>query len=469
MAKRKPKRYKKSDLISKIKSHLRKRYGVPEEIIDYIDFESIIKEGMTMNEAYEALMRAEPRLKPYLSKRKKIKDIETKIEEDLYKQAKLLDDVVREAEEGDKQAKSIILDLLKKAIVEGDENAIEIIKTAYDLTPGEFAKELISRGVISEEDYRKLIEQIKKPPIAPKPHEEYEKLVQEISKELRDFHNLIDHITYPELKKIGFNTLHKKLAKIKAKLSELESLKSEIPKKAPDIEKLKSNIERFLSFHTEYLHALEKLISVYKAYLLGAGAKDVDVDKCLSDDFNDIKSVAKDIANGKITQEIGIQAVQKIAETVAKKFIKPAPPIKTEELRKVIGESLERGIAQVVSQVIADELRDMIINEIRKALKMTVGEFVTPEEIIAEDIKKALKLGAKVCVPPGSFTEKIAKKVIPKGFYEPFVQACLTHGAPSNILCPICEVPLKKYENYYCCPKCHRLYKKENKTLYACY
>ena len=315
---RKPKRYKKSDLISKIKSHLRKRYGVPEELIDYINFDEVIREGMTMSEAYKALVEAYPALEPYLEKRRNIKKIETEAEEDLYSHAKLLESTVEEAEKGDKMAISIVKDLLRKAIVQKDKDAIEIIKMAYNLTPGEFARQvLIPKKIISEKELKDLLEEAKK--VSPPPKEvtkpeyiEYERLVKEIRKELKDIDEFLRKFTLEDLKRIGAGgfkaILDKYLSELKLKAEKLKQLKEKLPEKTKEIDSLLKKIS------TEE----KKLNKVFE------GLKPFDIEQVIKD------AVAK--------------LTEKIAETfreVFSKELKKEIEKGFEELRKGVGRITE--------------------------------------------------------------------------------------------------------------------------------
>ena len=323
---RKPKRYKKSDLISKIKSHLRKRYGVPEELIDYINFDEVIREGMTMSEAYKALVEAYPALEPYLEKRRNIKKIETEAEEDLYSHAKLLESTVEEAEKGDKMAISIVKDLLRKAIVQKDKDAIEIIKMAYNLTPGEFARQvLIPKKIISEKELKDLLEEAKK--VSPPPKEvtkpeyiEYERLVKEIRKELKDIDEFLRKFTLEDLKRIGAGgfkaILDKYLSELKLKAEKLKQLKEKLPEKTKEIDSLLKKIS------TEE----KKLNKVFE------GLKPFDIEQVIKD------------------------AVAKLTEKIAETFREVFKEVLSIELKKEISE-LQKEIRRATGELTPEDYK----------------------------------------------------------------------------------------------------------------
>jgi len=245
--KKKYKRYSKRELIRKLKWDLKNRYGVPEERIDHIDFESVIREGMTKIEGREALLREYPWLKPYFTKKEvqKITKAE-EIEENLAKNAELLTHTVEQAERGDEVAKDILMDLVRKAIVEKDKDAIEVIKEAYDMSPGDFiGKVLIPAGIFTKEDMDKLIEEVKKvrpPPLPPEKEQEYLRVVEELNESLKDLSDFFKKHTLEDLRKIGYAgikaLLDKYIAEVNLKIEKLEQLKKELPQKEREIDRL---------------------------------------------------------------------------------------------------------------------------------------------------------------------------------------------------------------------------------------
>jgi len=252
---RKPKRYSKRELINKLRWDLKNRYGVPEDLLDHVDFEGVIREGMTKRQGLEAVVNAHPFLKPYIERKKRLKKVE-EVEEDLSKHAELLIYNVQEAERGDETAKSIIHDLLRKAIVEKDKDAIEVIKEAYNMSPGEFARKvLIPAGIITEEEFKALIEEARKvrpPPLPPEKEEEYRRAVEELNKTLKDFKEFFEKFTLEDLRKMGYGGVKalfdKYVSELNLRIEKLEQLKKELPQKAEEIDRLirraKREIER---------------------------------------------------------------------------------------------------------------------------------------------------------------------------------------------------------------------------------
>lgn len=277
---KKPKRYEKKDLIGKIRGHLRSRYKVPEELIDHINFDEVIREGMTMREAYEALVRAYPSLKPYLERRKDIRKLEEEIEEDLYKQANLIRDMVELARKGDEQSKEILRDLAKRAIVDEDKDAVELIKLAYDMSPGEFAKfVLVPAGVLTEKDFAELIEKAtekKRPPTPPPEEAELERVKEDVEEKLEELRSFLRKFTLEDLRKVGYEGLKSRIEKFESELNlkkkKLEELKKKLPGKEGEIDRIIRKINREVSeakkvveglkpyeVERDFLKAVEKL------------------------------------------------------------------------------------------------------------------------------------------------------------------------------------------------------------------
>jgi len=262
---KKPKRYEKRDLINKIRSHLRSRYKVPEELIDHINFDEVIQEGMTMSEAYEALVRNYPDLRKYLERRKDIRKIEEEIEEDLYKQAKLIRDMVDLAKRGDELAKELLRDLLERAIVKEDKDAIELIRLAYDTSPGEFARSvLIPAGVISEQDLNFLIEKAKvvRPPPPPPPEEveEFERVVKDVEREIEGLKGALRKLTLEDLRKMGVSGLKaivdRYASELNLKKEKLKRLKEKLPGKSKEIDAVIKKIDREISEAKKFVEGL---------------------------------------------------------------------------------------------------------------------------------------------------------------------------------------------------------------------
>lgn len=275
------KRYKAYKLIPRIRSHLIHRYKVPKDLVDTIDFNAVIVDGMTMKEAYAAIAKAYPELRKYLEKREDIRKLETEVEENIDKQALLLHEVVREAEEGNEDAVNILKYLLRRAIVEKDPEAIDLIKATYNLTPGEFARRiLIPRGIIKESYLNELIAEITKarpPPAVSPEYAEYEKAIADLAKEIRDFKGFLSKFTIEDLRKVGLKSFQamvdKYVAAIRMKEDKLRQLKEKIPEKASEIErqikraereikKAKRVIEGFKPYDVEYVvdKAVERII-----------------------------------------------------------------------------------------------------------------------------------------------------------------------------------------------------------------
>ena len=300
---KKPKRYEKRDLIAKIRSHLRSRYRVPEELIDHINFDEVIREGMTMKEAYEALVRAYPDLKKYLERRKDIRKLEEEIEEDLYKQAQLIRDMVSLAEKGDELSKTLLEDLLERAIVNEDKDAIELIKLAYDMTPGEFARSvLIPAGIITEDFLNFLMEKrkvVKPPPPPPKKElQEYERLKEETEKLIEEMKSELDKITLEDLKRLGIEGVKKIVDKyasaLEVKKKRLEELKKKLPEKASEIERLVKRIDRETSEAKKLVEAARP-VDVEKLFAEAMSKIGERLAQVIRDEFKKIERTIKTV------------------------------------------------------------------------------------------------------------------------------------------------------------------------------
>jgi len=291
-----PKRYKAYKLIPRIRSHLRSRYNVPEDLIKKIDFSKVIKDGMTMKEAYIALVKAYPELKKYLEKREEIRELEVNVEENLEKKGQILHELVREAEEGKEEAINTIKELIRKAIVEKDPEAIELIKVTYNLSPGAFAHNvLIPRGIITERYLNELIAEMAKerpPPAVSPEYAEYERAITDLAKEIRELKSFLSKFTIEDLRKVGVKgfqaILDKYIAAIRTREEKLEQLKEKIPEKAEEIErqikraereieKARRVLEGFKPYDVEYLidQAVERIVPKIKRVVEEAISREV--------------------------------------------------------------------------------------------------------------------------------------------------------------------------------------------------
>jgi len=340
------KRYKKSDLISKIKSHLRSRYKVPEDILRQIDFEKVIKDGMTMAEAYEALEREYPQLRPYLEKRKKVRYIETRIEEDEKKRLELFRDIVNKALEGDETAISIVKDIIRRAIVDKDANAINLIKKAYDLSPGDFVKRYLIPRIISESEFKEMIEKImeKRPPPLPN----IEKEVKEIRKKLREINESLKKLIPepkvmqrlpPEEIESGLKILEKIEDKLKEYSDKISSILDEIEKSGlvksktyekaygawsyaqslkEKVERIKKQLEKYIG-EEEESEVLAKLIAVFESFLMGADIPDDKIRSALEEYRKDIELLADEVIKGRLKQKEAVRMVQQLARDIVRR------------------------------------------------------------------------------------------------------------------------------------------------------
>lgn len=245
MAQKRYKRYSKRELVNKIRWDLKNRYNVPEDVLDFVDIEAVIQEGMTKSEGLDAVLRAYPDLRSYVEKKKHVADISS-FEEDLYKNAELLRYTVGQAEKGDETAKAILKDLVRKAIVEGDKEAIEIIRVAYNVDAVTFANMyIVPLNILSSEELSAMIleasERIRAP-LPPPKLSEYERLVKDVEGILDELNGLFRKLTLEDLKRIGYKgvlgIIDKFAFDIELKLKKLEELKKDLPEKEKEINSL---------------------------------------------------------------------------------------------------------------------------------------------------------------------------------------------------------------------------------------
>jgi len=234
-----------NELISKLRSHLIKRYRVPKEIVDRIEFEKHLKSGMTLPEAREALLEAYPEIKPYILKEKPKAEIET-VEEDTDKKKRLLLELFNEATAGNKDAKEQILEIFKRAL-KGEKSVIELIRETFDTDVKGFARQLLASGIISESEYERFLGEGEK--ITDKSREllKYTYLVKEIGKELDSMKRDLKKVDLDYIAKHGIKMVEALIAKyhhdIYTKLKELKEFEDKLPEKAREIENIAKMVD----------------------------------------------------------------------------------------------------------------------------------------------------------------------------------------------------------------------------------
>lgn len=300
------KKYSQKELIAKVKSHLRSRYHVPEDIIAKIDFEKYLKSGMTLPQAREVLMRAYPELIPYIAKERPMQKIEEK-EEDLDKRILLFGEIVKDAEKGDERAKRLVGDLVLKAIKENDEKAKKIIESVFKLPFDEAINYMLEFNILPD-DVVKELRETEKPKITGKEKElsKYKFLITDVGREIADLDKEMSKISIEHVAKYGLKvvsaTLERYKSDFQAKKAALEAFKTIFPEKTNEIDRTIKLMDYVVQ---KYEDLFERFAPVDVEAIVGALARRLE--KTVR------TALVEELAKVGLTPEVQIEEVKDVA------------------------------------------------------------------------------------------------------------------------------------------------------------
>jgi len=199
-----------------------------------------------------------------------------------------------------------------------------------------------------------------------------------------------------EMNKILFELAREKKIEVKPHATKGLVVTRVAEVKIPTKEELRRKLEEVVREERErkFKEVFEKLASNYKTYLIATGMKDEDVEKSFEMDKRDIELLAREVAEGGLTQERALELVRSLAKSKAKppelvlvtpverevelpeeyvEALRPYLERLTERIKRI--HKLER--VPIKAEVLAEKIAEEIVEEIEKAVP---GIYVVTDE-----------------------------------------------------------------------------------------